>query len=364
MNYLKSIAEKFIAVGKFIAYQELGEGNINQTFLISVEGGLSKHFILQKINTQIFPNPEQIMNNLQVLTNHTKNKLKDLNVATQSFWQVPQVLWTCEQENYYRDENKGFWRAISFIENAQSYNTIQNAKHAQEIGYGLGFFHNLISDLDVTQLSDTLPGFHITPNYLQQYEQALNNTDRQQSKETDYCQNFIQERADLVYILEVAKEQGILLIRPIHGDPKINNIMIDKTTHCATAMIDLDTVKPGLIHYDIGDCLRSSCNVLGEETEAWEKVNFDLEVAEIILRGYLTMARNFLLQQELEYIYESIHLITFELGLRFFTDYLNRNIYFKTNYPTHNLSRALVQFQLVKSIESQEKAIKNLSKKI
>lgn len=364
MNYLKSIAEKFITVGNFIGCQELGAGNINQTFLISVAGGLSKHFILQKINTQIFPNPEQIMHNLEVFTSHAKNKLADFKVTNQSSWQVPQVLLTAEQKNFYRDENKGFWRAITFIENAQSYNIIQNTKHAQEIGYGLGFFHNLISDLDVTQLSDTLPGFHITPNYLQQYEQALNNTDRQQSKETDYCQKFIQKRADLVYILEAAKEQGILPIRPIHGDPKINNIMIDKTTHCATAMIDLDTVKPGLIHYDIGDCLRSSCNVLGEETEAWDKVNFDLELAEIILLGYLTMARNFIFKQELDYIYESIRLITFELGLRFFTDYFNHNIYFKTNSPTHNLSRALVQFQLVKSIESQEKAIKNLSKKL
>ena len=136
--------------------------------------------------------------------------------------------------------------------------------------------------------------------------------------------------------------------------------MIDRSSTKAIAMVDLDTIKPGLIHYDIGDCLRSGCNVLGEETQDWQAVSFDTKLAKAILQGYLAIAINFITQSELDYIYDGIRLITFELGLRFFTDYLNNNAYFKTNYPEHNLRRALVQFQLTKSIESQEKTIKKI----
>jgi Phosphotransferase enzyme family len=359
-NRLLYISQQFISLGKVVTVRELGEGNINQTFVVSVKAGLQEYFILQKINTQVFTNPELIMDNLQVLTNHAQAKLVHLNLDPHYFWQVPEVLLTSNQKHHYLDESKGFWRAISFVKNAKSYNTIQSQQHAQEIGYGLGIFHSLINDVELTQLVDTLPGFHITPTYLKQYERVLVNSTRSQNSETNYCQQFIEERISIVDVLEQAKAQGILPIRPIHGDPKINNIMIDIITQKATAMVDLDTVKPGLIHYDIGDCLRSGCNVLGEETTEWEKVEFDLNLAQAILQGYLRIARNFITQPELDYIYDSIRLISFELGLRFFTDYLNHNIYFKTTYPEHNLKRALVQFQLTKSIESQEKSIKNL----
>jgi hypothetical protein len=363
MKNLITIAKRFISLGKVVKVRELGEGNINQTFLVSVKAGLQEYFILQKINTQVFTNPELIMDNLQVLTNHAQNKLAHLALETDYCWQIPQVLFASNQKHHYLDENNGFWRALSFVKSAKSYNTIQNQQHAQEIGYGLGIFHNLISDLDITQLVDTLPEFHITPNYLKQYELALansSNSNRSQNFETNYCQQFIEARVSLVDVLERAKAQGILPIRPIHGDPKINNIMIDTITQKTIAMVDLDTVKPGLIHYDLGDCLRSGCNVLGEETTEWQQVEFNLDLAQVILQGYFKIANNFITKPELDYIYDSVRLISFELGLRFFTDYLNHNIYFKTTYPEHNLSRALVQFQLTKSIESQEKSIKNL----
>lgn len=360
MNNLIHISEQFISTGIVVKVQELGDGNINQTFLVSVKGGLLENFILQKINTQVFPKPKLVMDNLQIFTNHARHKLANLELAPDRFWQIPQVLLTSNQKNHYLDENNGFWRAISFVKNAKSYNTIQNQKHAREIGYGLGIFHTLISDLDVTKLADTLPGFHITPNYLKGYHQVLKNKQRSQNSEINYCQQFIEERIDIVNVLEQAKARKFLPIRPIHGDPKINNIMIDIITQKATAVVDLDTVKPGLIHYDIGDCLRSGCNILGEETKEWETVEFDLDLAQAILQGYLSIARNFISKRELKYIYDSIRLIAFELGLRFFTDYLNNNVYFKTTYPEHNLKRALVQFKLTESIESQEKSIRNL----
>jgi thiamine kinase-like enzyme len=358
MNYLINIARQFVKKGKVVGVRELGDGNINQTFLVTVNTETNYHFVLQQINTQVFTQPELVMNNIQTLANHVNQKLSNSTIESNRRWQVPQVLFTSTNQNHYIDKYNNFWRAISYIDNARTYNTIQDLQHAQELGYGLGLFHKLMSDLDITQLADTLPGFHITPEYFKQYLIAKNNY-KKISKEVKYCQQFIQERIEIIDILERAKARGFLKIRPIHGDPKINNIMIDREGK-AIALIDLDTVKPGLIHYDLGDCIRSGCNSLGEETTNLQAVNFDLDLAKAILQGYLTVARDFITHQEVNYIYDSIRLITFELGLRFFTDYLNNNVYFKINYPEHNLSRALVQFQLVKSIESQVETIKKM----
>jgi Ser/Thr protein kinase RdoA (MazF antagonist) len=270
------------------------------------------------------------------------------------------VLLTPQNQNHYVAEDGTFWRGISFIDNSQSFDTIQNLQHAQEIGYGLGMFHRLLTNLPPEQLADTLEGFHITPGYLAHYYQVMERMQFQSSPEVNYCLQFIRDRPNLPYILENAKAQGILSLRTIHGDPKINNIMIDCSTQEAVAMIDLDTVKPGLIHYDIGDCLRSGCNPLGEETSNWERVKFEPEVAQAILQGYLEVARDFLTKNDYKYIYESIRLLAFELGLRFFTDHLEGNVYFNAHHDEHNLARALVQFKLTESIESQQQTIEQI----
>ena len=153
-------------------------------------------------------------------------------------------------------------------------------------------------------------------------------------------------------------------LRPIHADPKINNFMIDEDTGYAVSLIDLDTVKPGLVHYDIGDCLRSGCNLMGEDAEQWEMVRFDPELCQAILQGYLSLAKEFLTDNDYDYLYDAIRLIAFELGLRFFTDYLEGNVYFKTGHQKHNLARALVQFKLAESIEYQETAIRAVIREI
>ena len=281
-------------------------------------------------------------------------------------WEVPRVLLTQNAQNHFIDTSGSFWRAISFIEAAESFDIIKDSNHAREVGYALGMFHNLISDLPTEKLADTLPGFHITPRYLQQYEETRNFAVETrliasvQSAEVKYCLQFVSDRSSWAHVLENAQAQGQLLLRPIHGDPKVNNVMIDTTTGHGISIIDLDTVKPGLVHYDIGDCLRSSCNPLGEETEQWDKVRFDAEICQDVLQGYLSIARDFLTISDYEYMYDAIRLIAFELGLRFFTDYLAGNVYFKTKYPEHNLNRAMVQFKLTESIESQETAIRDI----
>jgi Ser/Thr protein kinase RdoA (MazF antagonist) len=365
-NDLITIAQQFQPNGSVVDIQPYGSGNVNSTFLVSLDN--QPPFILQRLNTAVFCQPELVMNNICVLSNHVRQQSLNSKLLSDRPWLIPEVLLTGDREAYPKGnrrhhwlaEDGSFWRAMSFIANSQSFDTIQDSQHGQEIGYGLGRFHHLINDLPVEKLADTLEGFHITPRYLQHYQQIIASKTLKPSPEINYCLQFISDRPNLPYILETAKAAGILKLRTIHGDPKINNIMLDCHTNQAVAMIDLDTVKPGLIHYDIGDCLRSGCNILGEETDNWEQVIFEPELAQAILQGYLTVAQDFLTDNDYKYIYDSIRLLAFELGLRFFTDYLAGNVYFKVKHPEHNLARALVQFQLTASIEQQATVIRNM----
>jgi Ser/Thr protein kinase RdoA (MazF antagonist) len=357
---LIAIANQFTQQGKVTAVKPLGNGNINDTFLVTRDSSEEQNFVLQRINTQVFRQPELIMQNMCTFTEHIHNRLQQTPLNRR--WEVPRVLLTKNAQDHWRVADGSFWRAISFIEGSQSYDTIGDRSHAQEIGYALGMFHNLISDLPPRKLADTLQGFHITPLYLQHYEEVLAKTGVYQSSEVNYCLEFVSDRQTFAHILENAKSEGILPLRLMHGDPKINNVMFDSVTQQAVSVIDLDTVKPGLVHYDIGDCLRSGCNPAGEETENWESIYFDTDLCQEILQGYLTVAKAFLTENDYAYIYDAIRLITFELGLRFFADYLAGNVYFKVKHSQHNLARAIVQFKLTESIESQEMQIRNIIK--
>ena len=202
----------------------------------------------------------------------------------------------------------------------------------REVGYALGMFHHLISDLPVENLADTLEGFHITPRYLRHYDEVLARNACSQVPRSGLLPAVCERAKGLCRMSsKTAKAQGRLRLRPIHGDPKVNNVMIDSATGQAISMVDLDTVKPGLVHYDIGDCLRSCCNPLGEETSRWEAVRFEPDLCRAILQGYLPLARAFLTANDYAYLFDAIRLIAFELGLRFFTDYLEGNVYFKAS---------------------------------
>jgi Ser/Thr protein kinase RdoA (MazF antagonist) len=352
---LTAIANQFTPQGMVTNVQPFGNGNINDTFLVTTNSP-SPRFVLQRINTRVFPQPQLVMRNMRVLTEHVYRRLQLAPLDRR--WEVPRVLLTKNGQDHCTDADGSFWRAISFIESSQSFDRMEDTESAKEIGYALGMFHNLIGDLPPTQLADTLEGFHITPLYLQHYEKVLASYHSDNlSSEVKYGLEFVASRASWAHVLEDAKAQGHLPLRLMHGDPKINNVMFDTDTNKAVSMIDLDTVKPGLIHYDLGDCLRSGCNPVGEETEDWNKVFFDTGMCEGILQGYLSVAKTFLTENDYAYIYDAIRLITFELGLRFFTDYLAGNVYFKVKHPEHNLIRALVQFKLTESIESQEATI-------
>jgi Ser/Thr protein kinase RdoA (MazF antagonist) len=361
-HQLIAIGDRFTHSGTITDVQAFGSGNINDTFLVTLESSTERQFVLQRINTQVFRQPELVMQNMQIFSEHVRNRLQSTPLDRR--WEVPHVLLTKDDRNYVRDADGSFWRAISLIENSESFDILEDAERAREVGYALGMFHTLISDLPPKKLADTLEGFHITPNYLQQYEavvgKAIEPNTAEGSSDVRYCLQFVNDRAAWSNILEVAKAEGRLPLRLMHGDPKINNVLFDTTTGKAVSVIDLDTVKPGLIHYDIGDCLRSGCNPVGEETQDWDSIRFDLDLCRGILQGYFSAAKAFLTEQDYAYIYDSIRLITFELGLRFFTDYLAGSVYFKVKYPEHNLNRAIVQFKLTESIESQEASIRSI----
>jgi Ser/Thr protein kinase RdoA (MazF antagonist) len=357
---ISSAADQFKPQGTIKTIRAYGRGNIHATYLVVLNHSATDKFILQRINTDVFPNPEKVMQNIGTCCKQVLNRLRDYPPAPGRRWEVPRVLLTQNGQDHWIGPDGAFWRALSFIDRARSFDTIQDLTHAREVGYALGMFHRLTRDLPVENLVDTLEGFHIAPGYLRHLDAVLTQKKPSRSPEVDHGLGFVNRRRSGIDILERAKEQGLLELRVIHGDPKVNNVMIDISTRQAVSLVDLDTVKPGLIHYDIGDCLRSGCNPLGEETEHWEKVRFEPDLCRAILSGYLAEAGNFLKENDYRYLFEAIRLIAFELGLRFFTDYLEGNIYFKAVKEKQNLTRALVQFKLTESIESQEPAIRAL----
>ena len=357
MPHTMTAAQQF-ATGRILDLHEHGSGNVNDTYLVTVDA-TPPSFILQRINTRVFRHPEWIMLNIRAFSDHVQQRLKREASASDRRWEVPSVLPTRDGHDFFVDDDGSFWRALSYVARSLCYETVQSIDHAREAGYALGRFHSLLSDMDPGKLYDTLEGFHVAPQYLAHYQQVLAGPHTDSSTaEVRYGLRFVEHRQRWAAVLEDARHNGTLTVRPIHGDPKVNNIMIDEETGQAISIVDLDTVKPGLVHYDIGDCLRSCCNALGEETAALDKVRFDPDLCRAILQGYVSEARHFLSEMDYALIYDAIRLIAFELGLRFFTDHLEGNVYFKARHAQHNLQRALVQWKLTESIESQETNIR------
>ncbi len=353
-----AIARQFALPGEIRSVAEYGSGNVNDTYLVrAADGQTTLDFILQRLNPAVFPQPEQIMRNLRVLDDHVRPKLL---AHPEPRWELPRIVPSLSGADYCLDQAGAVWRVQTFIPGAQTFEGIRNEAQAEEAGRGLGFFHSLIHDLPAHLLHDTLPGFHVTPGYLTTYEALAASPPRpDQSEQALFCHRFIAERKELAGALEAARLRGELHPCPIHGDPKLANILFASDTGQAISLIDLDTVKPGLLHYDIGDCLRSCCNAAGEDVPL-AGVSFNLASCGAILRGYLPQVASFFSAADYRYIYEAVRLITFELGLRFFSDHLAGDVYFRTRRPGQNLHRAMVQFALCRSIEAQEAEIRKI----
>jgi len=372
LDVLKAIATQFQIRGVITGITPLGEGNVNETYLVTCEEDvlqgkvlqeqLLMRYVMQRINTAVFPRPDLVMANIDVLARHVASR--PLNKD----WVTPTAIPIRHGSQTWLEKEGQVWRMLTFVENAHTLQTIESSQEARQVGRALGVFHHLVSAIPSDALADTLPGFHVTPGYVRSFKtvlaKAMTAPQFSISSELEACLNFVQQRTGGVDVLEAALARGELQTRPIHGDPKVNNVMVCSTTGRALAMVDLDTIKPGLVHYDIGDCCRSGCNRQGEETKELESVMFDIGLCEAILEGYLSAAQETLNNHDFDYIYDAIHLITFELGLRFLTDHLAGNIYFKINQPDHNLHRARVQFKLLESIEEQAGSIREIVERL
>lgn len=327
-----------------------GHGLINDTYLVTDRGG--DCFILQRLNPNAFPEPARVMQNLRTLLEHIRSIAPP--ERTLSF---PAIRRTRERSDWLRDDDGNFWRALEYIDRSRSLTRLQNEQQAEALGAALGEFHRLLADLDPAKLHVTLPGFHVTSQYLARYD-ALQPDSREVSLEK--CRSFIEARRDFAGTLDRACAHGDLRQRPTHGDPKLDNFLFAEEDDRVIGLIDLDTVQPGLIHHDLGDCLRSACNPAGECPAEPGAVHFDIDLARAILRGYLRKARRFLTASDSLYLYDAIRLLPLELGLRFLTDHLEGNRYFRVAWPGQNLRRAETQFALCASIETHETALREL----
>lgn len=368
---LAAIAGRFRIPGRVVGVEPLGNGNVNATYRVTVApqgsaaepagGATGLRFVLQRINGHVFRRPDLVMRNLQALGEHLEQRPERLTTGADGRrWEVPRLVPVSGSEDPWVEQDGACWRLLTHLENAHCRDVIDDPAIAREVGWGLGRFHHLIHDLPSARLADTLEGFHVTPGYLRTFHRVKAESTAATSPALEEALAFVAEREGICSLLEDARASGRLKERPIHGDPKVNNVMLDAGTGQAIGMVDLDTVKPGLIQTDIGDCLRSGCNRLGEETTDLEAVRFDTGLCAALLEGYMAAAGPMLEPADRELIADATRLIAFELGLRFLTDHLAGNVYFRADDPEHNLRRARVQFRLTRSIEEQEATIRSI----
>jgi Ser/Thr protein kinase RdoA (MazF antagonist) len=355
--------KEFNVRGRLVYIDSINRGNVNDTYEAVFRAGAAvQRIILQRINRRVFPRPDWIMENMRKVTDHVMADVERDAGAAGREWGFPQVIPTKAWGDFFLDDEGEYWRALTMVDASTSYAKVRNAEHAREAGMVLGCFHRMISDVDIAGLHDPLPGFHILPEYLRKYDETVADTASEErlrgSAEVGRLREFVEARRGDAGILENAKARGELRTRLIHGDPKVDNIMMDDFTGKGIAIVDLDTVKPGLVQYDFGDALRSLCNPAGEDESDLANVSFDVGLCEAFVRGYFVHAREFLTEADHRYLFDSIRLIAFELGLRFFQDYLAGDVYFKVRFEEHNLNRARVQFKLCESVEINENGIR------
>lgn len=351
---LESIIPQFSVPGTFQKADRFGSGLINDTYLCEFsDRSLVRKYILQCINTSVFARPAQVMKNVEIVTKHIAQRLREEGNAD-PFAVTPALISTLDGRSFYCDDGGRYWRMFHFIESGVVFDMVVDAKHAFEVGRGLGKFQALVSDLPPETLFDTLPGFHHTQKYLDEYDSALQRDVKKRAAAIAADKEFVLKRRNLAPMLVSLITSGNVPVRVVHNDPKVNNVMVHAATREALCMLDLDTVKPGTVLFDFGDCVRSAANPAGEDAQDLASVAIDQTLFESIARGYIQEAGMFLTKNELAALPLSVKVITFELGVRFLADYLNGDVYFKVKHPDHNLHRARVQFKLLESIEASE----------
>ncbi len=329
----------------------LSSGNVNDTWLVVLASG--EKLVLQRLRSAVFTEPDIIINNLRLVTEHLTRHQSLHKDSTEFF----SLVTNPNNLAAYIDENTDHWRLLTYVANSRTLSALSSPKQATETGRMLGLFHLMIADIDPASLADPLPGFHVTPHYLQQYDSISTPLLKPNDLES-FCLFSIENHRSCAPLLEEMKDK--LRHQIIHGDPKVANFLFARNSEQVISLIDLDTVKPGLLLHDLGDCLRSCCNRLGEEADPPAETHFDRELFQAVLHGYTSVAAHLPGSLDQAYLVEAVKVISFELGLRFFTDYLTGNHYFKVRQPEQNLVRAAIQFYLHDSILRQQEELETI----
>ncbi len=350
----RGFAPHFQIYGDLLSAEPYGSGHINDTYSVAFDqGGARVRYILQRINHHIFKNPPALMENIRRVTAHLSEKTAG---GPEQSRRVLTLLPTREGRSFHRDAEGNYWRAYIFIEKARTYDAVESPGQAFEAAKAFGRFQKLLADLPAPRLHDTIPDFHHTPKRFAALETAIEADAFNRAKPAKAEIQFALNHKAITSVLVDAK----LPERVTHNDTKFNNVMLDDATGEGICVIDLDTVMPGLALYDFGDMLRTTTSPAKEDERDLSKVQMQFPMFDALLRGYLTMASEFLTGAEKQFLAFSGKLITFENGIRFLTDFLAGDTYFKIHREGHNLDRCRTQFKLVESIEQQEAAMNKL----
>ncbi len=324
----------------------LGDGHINDTYLVESE---RFRFVLQRINTQVFKDPETVQRNLITVWNHL--------TASRYSLKFP-VLCPTAEGHLFTDEVGSVWRAFVYLENTFTPTGKLSPQIAFEAANAVGLFLKNISDLPAERLAETIPGFHDTEQRWAVFEKILaeNPAGRNAGAAVEIDSLFAQKH--LFEHISQLRKSGDLPLRPTHNDPKAGNVLLDLDTKKAVAVIDLDTVMPGTIPSDFGDMLRSFAPTLAEDDPEVEKMGVDLPVVEAMCRGFIESTGGFLTEIERENLFAGGLWIVFEQSLRFLTDFLAGDVYYKTGYATHNLVRARNQLALLAALGKAEREVR------
>lgn len=347
------IQQSFVLPGEYDTFQSINNGHINTTYRMHFTNadGKAEEYVVQKINTNVFRDPDALMQNIVGVTTHLQKKIAarggDVLRETLNF------LPAKDGKYYVRDDSGDCWRCYRHVGGVYTCNTIDSETVFYNAGEAFGAFQNELADYPGETLAETIPNFHNTASRFADFERAVEEDIAGRAASVADEIAFVRAREADTHVLIDLLASGELPVRVTHNDTKLNNILFDEKTNKGICIIDLDTVMPGLALYDFGDSIRFGANTASEDEKDVSKVSLSLPLYEAYTRGYLKSAGTSLTAQEIEYLPFSAKLMTYECGMRFLTDYLNGDTYFKTAYPEHNLVRCRTQFALVRDMEQK-----------
>lgn len=348
---LGRIIDEFQIEGRFIKGEPYGDGHINDTFIIyiAIEDYIVKPYILQRINSYVFKNPEKVMSNIERVTSYLRDAI--IEFGGNPLREVLNVIPSKHKKGFFKDEEDNYWRVYIFIEGAKTYNIAKSTDDLYHAGKAFGNFQCMLAEYPAPTLYETIPDFHNTIKRYDAFIEALEKDTYERAKGIEREIDFVVKHKNDTEVLLQLLEAGELPTRVVHNDTKLNNVMIDDVTREGICVIDLDTVMPGLSLYDFGDAIRFAANSGDEDERDLTKIWMELSSFEAYTKGYLETALSTLIDKEIEMLPMAAKVMTLECGIRFLTDYLSGDVYFKTSRPYQNLDRARTQFKLVSDME-------------